>query len=101
MHRHLPSLSPIACVVVEQLKRFPGRTQQAEGQRKSPPTIRVDRAARLIKRGLNPMSCGAITRGVLQACYTNTAALSHKERSRCEIRIRNWSGARDLNPGPH
>jgi hypothetical protein len=38
---------------------------------------------------------------LLQNYCSSTARLSHKLRSADESEFRKWSGARDLNPGPH
>jgi hypothetical protein len=39
--------------------------------------------------------------GVLHPCYIDTAVLSHKSQRLDGFEFRNWSGARDLNPGSH
>jgi hypothetical protein len=38
---------------------------------------------------------------LLQNYCSNTPRLSHKLRRLDKSEFRNWSGARDLNPGPH
>jgi hypothetical protein len=37
--------------------------------------------------------------GCFIRCYTNTAGVSHQLRDTADSEFKNWSGARDLNPG--
>ena len=59
------------------------------------------RSVSLVAVGLEHRNCKCLRRGVLHPCYIDTAVLSDKLQRPDGFEFRNWSGARDLNPGPH
>ncbi len=73
-------------MLAAELSRSPWMRQQFRGHK---PIARAEMGRRTRR----------ILVGVLHLCYTNTAALSRKERSQYQIRIQNLVGGPGFEPG--